>query len=325
MSLGTALSDLYRRLNYATTPSADVSTRLTAYLNLAQQDVFGEIGGTRLLHGTITIQPAANKSEVGLPPSISRIISIRDTAHRITLREVPESTYRQWIADPASITGIPTAYAMLGLGSIFNRPTSADQIFAVSSSASDTTQKVYWSAITADGAIISGNTTLTGQTNVQLGTLATIVEVADVHLDAACVGIVQVNYNVATHTPLTAIYPQALRNLFQRIALIATPSDLINYTIDYERDALDLTVASDDFPVPVRFVRACESKALCYEYQRLGDPQRYTIVEREYQRELGMLNDYLVSGPDQVYIPCRPMPMNSNLPANFPTSGYRWP
>jgi hypothetical protein len=121
---------------------------------------------------------------------------------------------------------------------------------------------------------------------------------------------------------VTVIYPGHLREWYQRIALIETPSAVITYLVEHERDATDLVNASDEFPVPVRFAQAVLARAEAYEHKTRADTTRYTMAMTEYQRRMGLLNSYLTSGPDQVYIPGGQVPAPSVLPSNYPWTGY---
>lgn len=320
MSLSTALADLYRRLGYATSPATDVATRLTGFLNEAQQDVLGEIGGSRLVHGTIQFASIADQHEYGLPPAIARILSIRDVTNRITLEAVPEAVYRAWVADPSSYTGRPVAYAALGLGFCALKPPSASSIFILSTDAADTTQTLYVRVIQSTGAVTLSSAVLTGTAAINLA--ADVVDIAEVYLSAVCAGNVTVRITSGVGTVMTTIYAGNLRHRWQRIALIGTPSSAITYTVEHERDATDLVNASDEFPVPIRFSRAVVTKALCYEYEKLGDAVRWGMMTKRYEIELGQLNSYLASPPDQIYIPNRGRATPSNLPSNYPSSGW---
>lgn len=325
MSLSSALTSLYGRLKYGSIPATAVTSRLTLYLNKAQQAVLAEIGGTRLVHGTVTFASITSQPEYGLPPSIARVISIRDVSHRLRLGVMGEDEYRSWLADPASDTGTPNAYVALGIGSVSLRPSAADAIFVISDNAADTAVVLNWELVTSAGQTLTGTTTLNGLTGVQLGTLSTIAEIGDIWLTAAAVGTVTIRQTSAVGTVLSTIYPTHSRERFQRVALVPTPSAAVTYTVDCERDALDLVAASDDFPVPVRFADCVEERALMYELADMGDVNRFTITKSEYARMLGLLNDYLVNPPDRVYIPGGQTEQPSNLPGNYATSQFGRP
>ena len=323
MSLTSALADLYRRLEYQTAPDATVTTRLTAFLNEAQQDIVGELGGSRLLEASYPLTSVANQAEYGLGAGVARIRSVRDTANQWALQRVTEVVYRRWMADPSVHTGRPVSFAELGFYPVQAQPSNASELFLKSTSAGDV-QVAYYEIVDSSGIVKQGNVTLTGATAVSLSSaLTTITQVVDLYLASAAVGVVSLYEDSGVGTLLSSIYTGHTREQFTYIGFLPTPSDAFAYQVDFLRDATDLVNGTDDFPLPVPFKRAAVARALSYEYTRLGDQTRYALVLSEYRRELGLLNHYLVSPPDQVYIPGRRGIAPSNLPASFPWSGYR--
>lgn len=322
MSLTNALADLYRRLNFQTAPAAAVTTRLTAFLNEAQQDIIGEVGGSRLMHGTITFPSVVNQSEYGLPPSIARVLSIRDTANQRRLTQVSESQYRATLPNTANMTGTPDSYALLGYGSMAIRPTTADKAYAVSSSAADTVPVLYYEAVRASGQVIQGSVTLNGVTAVQFDSLTDIVEISDIYLSAACVGTVSVTQTSGAGPVMSSIYPGDTSENYQRIALIKTPATVLTYTVEYELDAAALVNGTDEFPLPPRFLRCVAYGALMKEYFHLGDVGRYQLSSQGYERELKFLRHYLAAGPDTITVPGGTARAPSILPGNWPWDGY---
>ena len=86
MNLSALLADVYRRLAFASSPAADVTTRLTAFINETQQEIFGEPGAEFMLNNTGSFASVANQSQYGLPPNISKLKQIRDATTLITLQ-----------------------------------------------------------------------------------------------------------------------------------------------------------------------------------------------------------------------------------------------
>lgn len=321
MTLTSALADLYRRLGFSSSPDAVVTTRLTSHLNEAQQDVLAKIGGRRLVHGTVPFASVANQAEYGLPPSIARVLSIRDTANNRRLDSIPESTYRIMLPSTSSATGTPYAYAALGRGPMVQAIATAGTLFVISTSAGDV-QTLYYEVVDTTGLVITGSVSVNGITGVQLGTSATIAEIRDVYLSSVAVGTVTIRQTSGAGTIIGTIGIGKTRTVYERIALITTPSGALTYAVDYEWDATDLVNATDEFPVPVRFGSAVKARALCYEYLSNGDANRYAMTDREYQRSLGELNHYLVSGPDQLIVPGGNTRSPSILPGGWPWDGY---
>ena len=72
MNLTSLLADVYRRLAFASSPAADVTTRLTAFLNETQQEIMGEPGAEFLLNNTGSFASVADRAQYGLPPDVSK-------------------------------------------------------------------------------------------------------------------------------------------------------------------------------------------------------------------------------------------------------------
>lgn len=323
MQLGDILADLYRTLNYQSSPASAVTTRLTSYINRSQEDILGDPGHADLLKARITFASVSAQSEYALPPSISRLLSIQDTANLWRLTRVEESYARTVLADPSRQNGTPQSYAEVGRVPFGLRPSTADKVYAVSSSAGDTTQNVKWQVITSTGAIITGSTALNGVTAVQLGTSAAIVDVVDAYLDAVCAGTVTFTQTNGAGATLSTINIGNFREWYLRVMLLPTPASALTYTVDYERHIIPLANPTDEPTLPGRFQRVLIWGALCLEYIHLGDQTRLVMAKREYENELGQINMFLSSPPDQLTIPGRSMTPASNMPAYYPWSGFR--
>ncbi len=317
------LSDTYARLLYSTSPPADVVTRIKGYVNESQQDILGRDGFSRLLHGTITFASVVGQAEYALPPSVARVLAMVDTVNMITLNQVSEQYYRQILPDPTQISSTPTAFALLGLGTVAMPPSAASQLWVASSSASDTTQSLFYEVITASGYTRTGSVVLTGTTAVTLSSAITdAVQITDLYLSAACVGVVTVYQDVLKTLPLSAIGIGDLRSYFQRIALVNTPSAILTYTLQYERDIVPLVNNTDAPVLPLRFHRALGTGARYREYEFKNDEPRRLMAKKEYDETIGQINAYVVNGQSQIYIPNRPQRAPSVLGAWFPSSPW---
>jgi hypothetical protein len=315
---------MYRRLKWASAPATEVTTRLTASLNKAQQSVLAELGGAKLVQTQIQFDSVAAQAEYGLAAAVARVLSIRDTANNYTLVPIAEGAYRAQVPDPSNVTGVPTQYARLGISSvqIQRPPTLVDDLEVVSSAAGDVTQTATIDYISTLGVSRTATAVLTGTTPVAIAT--DVYVVVNFYLSAIAVGAVTLQ-EASAGAALSSIGIGHLRETFQRIALLPTPASATTYLVGIERNQFDLSAATDEFPVPARFLDCVVERALVYEYQDMGDDARFAMSMSEYRRLLGLLNDYLVNGPEQVYVPGRPRAVASNLPSNYPTSGYGWP
>ncbi len=323
MTFAEILSDTYARLNYATSPTSDVVTRIKGFVNESQQDILSRDGFSKLLHGTITFASVVGQAEYAFPPSVARPLYLVDTVNMITLNEVSEAYYRQILPDPTQISSTPTAYANLGLGTVASRPSTASQLWVASSSASDTTQVLNFEVITASGYTRTGTVTLTGTTAVTLSSAITdAIEITDLYLTTVGVGIITVYQDVLKTLPLSAIGIGKLREVYQRVALVNTPSAIITYTLQYERDPSALVNDTDAPLLPPRFHRLLGTGARFREYEYKNDAPRRAMVEREWLQGIGQLNAYIASGATQIYIPNRPQRAPSVLSSWYPSSPW---
>lgn len=323
MTFAEILSDTYARLNYDTSPPAAVVTRIKGFVNETQNDVLGRSGFTALLHGTITFASVVGQPEYALPPSVARALALVDTANMITLNEVSESYYRNILPDPTQISSTPTAYSRIGLGPSALRPSAASQLYAKSSAAGDTTQTLYWEVVTASGYVRSGSVALNGTTTVSLSSAITdAIELRDVYLSAVCAGTITIYQDALATLPISYIGIGKLRETYQRIALINTPSAVITYTLQYEMDVTPLVNDTDSPVLPLRFHRALGIGARFREYEYKADAPRRTMAEREYLQIIGQMNAYVGTGLTQIYIPNRPQRAPSVLGPWYPSSPW---
>lgn len=320
MTLQQMLSNLYTRLHYEGAPDARVSLRLTAFLNETQRELVSDPDFRDLLRHTQTFASVASRDYYSLPPSVHRIISLRDTTNNITLQEMTESKYREIQSDPSENTGTSYYYVRLGMATVARRPTDASEIFIKSDSASDT-QTVYWEVLLSSGALRTGSTTLTGTTAVSLDTsITTVVEVLDLYLSSAAIGTITGHEDSGAGTQFTTINIGRTRGQFWRIALWPTPSSAITYTVDAETDVTDLAFGQDEPVLPRRWHSLLLAGARMKEYEYKDDARRYAIAASEYQQGRGSLKSYLAGGSS--IIPGGPKAGWSPLGANYPAERY---
>src|SRR5690348_12277596 len=170
MTFAQILADTYRRLNYATSPAADVVTRIKALVNETHEQIVSHPSLRSLLYGTMTFDSVASRARYGIPTQ-AQVRSMIDTANQITLTPKSLAWYRTRNPSPAVNEGVPEWYIPLGIVAVQQVPaTTGTGLWAVSTSASDT-------AITVniDGERVGGypfsvaSTMLNGLTRVAIG------------------------------------------------------------------------------------------------------------------------------------------------------------
>jgi hypothetical protein len=319
MTLDALVTDLATRFRYIPEPDAATRARFVSFLNEIHRDILSQPGLASLLRGTITFTSATSTPEYGLPPSIARVWSIRDTSNDDILVARNETWYRTTYPDPANDTGTPTAWVSLGIQSVARRPSDASEVFLKSTSASDT-QTAYLDAVTSLGETVSLSVTLTGTTAVSCSaSYTTITQVTDLSLSSAAIGTVTLHEDSGSGTELARINSGKIREQRWQIALVPTPAAAITYTVDYERDIVDLSQPTDEPVLPARFHDLLATGARMREYEFKGDADRYGVAAAEYQHRLGHLRAFL--GQDLV-VPGGQQRGRSSFGANYPAD--RW-
>lgn len=298
MKFSDITADCYRRLGFATTPASEISTRIAAFVNETQRDVLSEPGMERLLVSTTTFASVANIPQYSLAPSISRIVKIFDATNRITVPQISQDVYRTLQPDTSTPTGIACAFVDMGMQFVSQKPADASEIFVKSTSAGDV-GTAFLEGIRTGGYPIALSVVMTGVTAVSLGAAYTdIIDITKFYLSAAAVGTVTLLEDSGIGTELARIpITQTFARYPHRIALWPTPSSVLTYSVDFERDVPDMANANDEPVLPTRFHRLLAIGARMKEYEKREDP-RYVSAKREYDEVLGQLKYFVFAGPE---------------------------
>ena len=330
MTLSQLLADCYRRLSYAASPAADVTTRLTAFLNESQDEILSRPGFSGLRRQVLTFSSVANQAEYTLAQPITKVLQLRELTNMIRLQEISDSFYRSILPDPSRQTGTSYAYALMGLN-----PTNAPvtlflgTIAVISTDAADT-QNAYVELLLDDNTVWSSSRGVNGIAGgtLSLPTGRTLKRVLDFYLASAATGTVSLGETLVSGPPnsVTPVLGQItqgnFRAYYRSIALIPTPSSVLTYTADVELQNTPLVNPGDSPIIPLNFHRIIAIGARKKEYEFKGDSERRELADREWQTELGYINNFLVNPPDQAYVNGRAITGPSVLPPWFPQSGY---
>ena len=324
MTLGTILADCYRRLNYPTSPDSVVSTRLTAFANETMDELVSRPGvAPRVLHRTIQLNSVANQAEYALPSNLGRTIKVVDTTNQYPLIQVTEDYYRTIQPNQTQITGTPTMYCDLGMQFTALRPSAAGSAVYIKSTSASDTGTCYFEFIRLGGQTVVSSVVMTGVTAVQLGTATDVVQVTNLYLSAAAVGSVTLNETSGAGTELSQIPIGSTSNRYQTIALIITPASVLPYTLQGEGILVPLVNTNDEPVLPAQFHRLVGTGVRKKEAEYKDDASRRVMTTQEWERGLGELNEWLVSGSDMVYIPGRVTGQPSVLGPWTPSPPYR--
>ena len=332
MTLDEMLADLYRRLNYAPAPAADVTERLTAFLNETQDEIVSQPNYRRMLFASMTFTTTSGQARYSLPSSVKRIRAIMDLRNQTRLREMPMDQYRTAVPNAVKDTGTPTHYVLESFATVAKQPGQNPQLGAPIYIRSTVNNDLLdWSMTFVETYTYGSTITLTNIGTVPLAPpaqqiLGSAVQwIIDFHLNAPAAGNVTLCTSpTPPYNDLVTIASPHLRERFANLYFAMTPSAPLEYLIDYEIDCLPLTVATDEPMLPRRFHRLVVDGARKKEYETRNDMARWQLAERDYQTGLRFLTDYLANDPDDVPTPNGgSVGSVSVLGPYFPPNGYR--
>ena len=283
------LSDaVLEHFNYSTDGESEARRRVIKHLNDWQRRILSRPGFERLRQSSTTVASVASTATINLPPSVGRIIRIRDTVNDVTLAERFFDWYRTAEPDPSSNTGIPTVWVPAGEAACAELgATSGTGIWVESTSASDTC-RAYIEGVRLGGYVWSDTVVMTGVTRVQVGALADWVEITKFSLSDAAVGTVTLYKVNAAGTALATIPIGKSASKYRRIALWPTPSDAYTYYVDYARALIDMAQDNDEPMLPEDFHWLLETGARLSEYEKTDDT-RVRDTRAELERGIGDL------------------------------------
>ena len=323
MTLTQLLADLYRKTGYASSPAAETTTRMTAHLNEALQDVISEPGigaWLTLNQPPVTFASVANQAVYAIPQGVQRIDAITERTNDLRLELRDLDWYRRVEPDPAANTGTPTVWVPFGFMAVAAQPAAATGLWAVSTSASDTTQTVRVETVRTGGVTFSGSLSLNGVTRVQLGTATDHEQITKFYLSAVGVGTIEIYDAAAAGNRLGLIPIGQTFSRYSALALWPTPAAVITYYVDGERPLPDMSNGTDEPPFPPRFHRLLVDGALWYEWNKKDDDRAGAAFAR-FERGRKQLRYFLTCPPD--YLPSRGASVErSRLGGQYPAT--RW-
>lgn len=320
MTFDELCQDTYRRLNKNTSsPDTATATRIKAFLNQRHRELLAQPDCQQLRDEVLTLTTVTGTARYALPQAVARLNRMWDTTNQRVLTEQSLAWYRDVATDPSTQSGNPEAFVFLGQTRVAQQPADASQLWVKSTSASDT-QTIYIEGTITGGYRQTVNTTLTGTTAKQIGSLATWVTVDNVYLSTAAVGTVTLMEDSGTGTELARIALGATMPRYWTVYLWPTPSSALTLTMDITREVSDMAQATDEPILPPDFHRLLVYGACADECLKLDDP-RYGTFKSEWAQGLADLKYWLHARPS--YQPGSERSLRgNNLGAWFPAG--RW-
>lgn len=325
MTLGQMLAALYADLGYPQ-PSTEQVTRLTRWLNEGQRHILAQPGREQLRDNTITITTVANQSVYGMPQELAKVYAVTQVTNSQRLKMLTMDQYRTINAGQNQSSSFAYAWIPAGWGPVKKQPEGTG-LWAVSTSATDTTQKVNVAGFLTNGDPFSvQSAVLTGTTRVQIGTLATwdILEV--LNLDSVGAGTISIYDAASSGNELLRLQAGQTSAQFQHIRLFPTPSaSSVDYKMDVCLALVDLVNTNDIPLLPLDFHDMLPLYARIREFQRAGADPRLPYADREMQQRTLALARYVEWPKD--YNPVVGRALSgfgwNNLGPNFPAD-YVW-
>jgi hypothetical protein len=325
MTFGEILSSVYEDCNYGASPAAPVVTRVKKYVNDAVRVVLSEPGMARLQDSDapFTVASVALQSRYVVPEAVAQIRGISERTNDRTLRMIDLPTYRRRNPDPATNSGVPTAYVPFGRTAVAVQPSNASGIFVKSTSASDT-NSFFLEGVRTGGYPYSNSGTMTGTTAKDVTASQDVIEITDLYLSVAAIGLITIHEDSGLGTELARIQIGALRPRYYGFYLDPTPAAAIDYLVDYRRQTVDMVNATDEPPLPLDFHPLCAAYARMREYEKTQD-DRYVMAKAEWERWLSRLKYAVMETPDHLPVAGRARPYGvSRLGAWFPADTWRY-
>lgn len=301
MTFTSILAAVYEDCNYASTPATEVQTRLKRYVNEGYRSILAEPGMSRLLESATpyTFASVADQALYALPGAHAQIRTVTDRVNDRLLTAMSPQQYRQTAPDPTTSTGHPVAWVPIGYVAVPVQPSDASELFAKSTSASDT-QTLYIEGVITGGYTKTASVTLTGVTAVSLSaSITTWIEVTKLYVSTAAVGTITLHEDSGAGTELGRIEIGATNTNYTGFYLWPTPSSSVTYTVDTRHELADLVNGTDEPVLPTDFHPMLAKYATFREWEHKDDT-RVTVAFQQYLRWMARLKYWLHSTGDTV-------------------------
>lgn len=243
MNFSEILLDVYDRTGHGQAPDAAVQRRMKRFVNRWVRKVLTQKGAESLRRSIVTLASVADQPTYGVAMQNIRFITESTTERQIYKKDL--GWYRDNFPAPLNFSGTPLNWVPMGLARIHTRPSTACELFIVSTAGADA-GTVRVEAIRSNGYRVSLSHVLTGLVPVSLSTLVTdVIDIESVTVSAAQTGEVTVTEgNGGTELSKIRIGQTAAR--FFRLALVPTPSQAITYALDGIAEVVDLVNDTDE-------------------------------------------------------------------------------
>jgi len=270
----------YHDLGYGSQPGSAVVQKFTDWLNEGHRRILREPSLIDLRLVTLPFSSVANIGTYGLPQALEVINAVVLISNQVRLRFRSRDWFRS--VDPAETsTGTPDFWIPGGLQPLsLQPPVTGTGIWVASSSGSDTTQKVAFQGVRANGDVQPEvQVSLSGLARIPIqSSVSDFVQVLLWNLDGTCQGDVSLYTAASGGTQLGRIPTGSTSVQYQSVRLWPTPSSVFSFTIDGRAEISDLLNANDVPLLPPSYHDLLMAFARMREYETKQDP-RYPIAQ----------------------------------------------
>lgn len=287
---------IYRRCNYDDLPSPDVVRRILQWINVWHQRILAKPGLDTLRDTTLTFSSVIGQSLYALPQGLTRIETVFEQTSPRVLRNGSVNWIREY--DPQLLaTGVPEVYAIQTASQVLLN-TAASGVWAVSTSAADTSQIAHIEGLRTGGYRTGDQQVLlTGTVRVQLGTYTDVIEVDKAYLTATAVGEVSFFDAAVAGNELARITIGQKAMKVWTIQLWPRPTTAILYSVDCKRVVEELVNATDTPTLPAEYHWLLVEAGSFEEWTRKDD-NRAKVAMSELNDGIRDMRNWVTNLPD---------------------------
>lgn len=301
MNLGQIESMLYDQFGFRSAPPAEVTTRIRRMINEANHAILGTRGLSRLRRSVVPLASVANGATSVLPTAASNLYTITDRVNNWVLDALTMEDIRAGNPGLLYTSSYPVGYAIMSLAAASALdPSAAAQIWAKSDDAGDgATKTVRIEGLVTGGYFQTASVALNGLTAVQLGSLATWLEITKFYIAPSsgvtvptATGNITLMQDSGTGTELARIAPGRTYSRYSKIHWHYVPTQANTYYADIDRHIEDMSSVADESFIPEEYHYLLRVRAAMSEYQRRGKMADYGAEKSEFREGLDRLKAY---------------------------------
>lgn len=296
MTLLEMLTDLYDKTGYdsGTTQATVHINRSKRWLNEIQKMILVKKGYSSLRRGTLSFSTVANLEFIPLPLSATRLYSLVDRTNHRPLDDLSLRDLRRLDPGLTQSAANPYGYVVLNYASPVARHPATTGVWASSTNAGDTTQTIRMTYIDSSGLPRSASATLTGTSRVQIGALATIVQITSLSLSAAGLGSVSVFDAASGGNTLGIIVVGTTNSIYTLLQIYPTPTAVITLHADVDLVIPTLTNDTDVPLLPADWDWLLVKGAEYMEWKRKEQWDLYRATKTEFNEGMRDLRMWII-------------------------------